>query len=336
MQILDAHTHLSGSDSQESTEDIVACLDACGVDKAFVFTPLVDVHSWQLSDEHLVDVRVHNDYCADLCSGAPDRLLAFCVLNPSPRLANGSHERAADLMIDEAKRCYHDLGMRGVKMVPDGWYPYDPPVIRLYQALADLGMYVAFHSGIFLDGHTGRYCRPSFYEAVHEVPALKGQLAHLSWPWVDECIATLGMETIFYGDDPQRWQLRADLSFGPPDDWQRESWERALVGLPHTMILYASDVFWPCTPERYREQYLQPQLGLFEVAVTDRHLAGEGSKERQAMREAIFFDNCWAHWQAGVREPQQPQAAKRPIATPQARGHHHARPKRRPIAQHRD
>ena len=45
MQILDAHTHLSGSDSQESTEDIVACMDACGVDKAFVFTPLVDVHS---------------------------------------------------------------------------------------------------------------------------------------------------------------------------------------------------------------------------------------------------------------------------------------------------
>src|SRR5262249_55183993 len=179
----------------------------------------------------------------------------------------------------EAKRCYHDLGMRGVKMVPSGWYPDEPPVIRLYQALADLGMYVAFHSGIFPDGRAGRFCRPAFYEAIHEVPGLRAQLAHRSWPWVDECIATLGMETIFHGDNPRKWQLRADLSFGPPDTWQLESWEHALAGLPHTMLLYASDVFWPCTPDRYEEQFLRPQLGLFEVAVTNRKLAPEGSRQ---------------------------------------------------------
>ncbi|HZR98994.1 MAG TPA: amidohydrolase family protein [Chloroflexota bacterium] len=335
MKVLDAHTHLSGSGAHENTEGIVHCLEACEVDKAFVFAPLVDVHSWQLVDEHLNDIRAHNDYCADICSGAPDRLLAFCVLNPAPGLGNGSLDVAVDLMIEEAKRCYHDLGMRGVKMVPDGWYPYDPPVIRLYEALADLGMYVAFHSGIFLDGHAGRFCRPVFYEAVHQVPELRAQLAHLSWPWVDECIATLGMETIFYGNDTSKWQLKADLSFGPPDDWQLKSWELALDSLPHTMFFYASDVFWPCTPERYREQFLQPQLGLFEVAATNGHIAEEGSGKRAKMREEIFFDNCYAHWQAAVREPQQPRAAKQPVLTPRARAHTHDKPKRRPIAQQR-
>ncbi|HZU07056.1 MAG TPA: amidohydrolase family protein [Chloroflexota bacterium] len=333
MKILDAHTHLSGADSGESAEAIVATLDACGVDKAFVFAPLVDVHTWQLVDQHLEDLQAHNAYCADICSAAPDRLLAFCVLNPAPGLAGGSLERAVDLMIEEARRCYYELGIRGVKMVPSGWYPNDPPLIRLYQTLADLGMYVAFHSGIFLDGHAGSYCRPTFYEAVHQVPQLRAQLAHLSWPWVDECIAVLGMETIFYGDDAAKWQLKADLSFGPPDDWQLRSWELALDSLPHSMLCYASDVFWPCTPERYREQFLQPQLGLFEVAVTNCHIAPEGSGERARLREQIFFENAWAHWQAAVREPQQPKAARQPIATPRAnprrQGCHFGRPRRR-------
>lgn len=322
MQVLDAHTHLSGLGSGEKTEDIVATLDGADVTKAFVFAPLVDVRSWQLMDEHIDDVRAHNDYCADVCSGAPDRLLAFAVLNPAPRIAGGSLDRAVDLMIAEAHRCYHELGIRGVKMVPNDWYPYDRPIIRLYQALAELGMYLAFHSGIFLDGHEGRFCRPVFYEAVHEVPGLRAQIAHLSWPWVDECIAVLGMETIFQGDDPAKYQVKADLSFGPPDDWQPEAWQKALDSLPGTMLCYASDVFWPCTVERYREQFLQPQLGLFEVAATQSHKYEAGSPERTQLREQIFHGNAWAHWQAAVREPQQPAKARQVVATPRARNPH--------------
>ena len=80
MKIIDAHTHLSGSETGESAEGIVTCLDKCDIDIAFVFAPLLNVHSWELSDEHLVDIRTHNDYCADLCSQFPERLYGFCVL----------------------------------------------------------------------------------------------------------------------------------------------------------------------------------------------------------------------------------------------------------------
>ena len=41
------------------------------------------------------------------------------------------------------------------------------------------------------------------------------------------------------------------------------------------MPCYASDVFWPCDPEEYREKYLQPQLGLFETATTLSHIVVE-------------------------------------------------------------
>jgi len=306
LNILDAHTHLSGPESGEDARNILDCLDGCDVAKAFVFAPMLDVRTWQASGADLATISAHNDYCAELCRASPDRLLAFCVLNPVPGLAGGSLAEAVGSMIAEAERCYRELGVRGVKMVPQGWYPNDPALLPLYQALADLGMYVVFHSGIFVDGRQGSYCRPTFYEAVHLVPELRAQLAHLSWPWVDECIAVLRMESIFQGGDPGRWQLKADVSFGMPEDWQLEAWQRALGNLPPSMLVYASDVFWPCTPDRYREQYLRPQLGLFEVAASSQHLAPPGSPQRAALRQAIFFDNAWAHWRAAVRDDRPP------------------------------
>ena len=322
MRILDAHTHLSGSETEETSEGIIACLDACEVEMAFVFAPLLDVHSWELTNEHLDDIRLHNDYCADICSGHPDRLLGFCVLNPVAQLAGGSFTQAVDLMIEEVRRCYHELGLRGVKMVPTHWYANDEAMVPLYEEIARLGMYVVFHTGIFMDGQQGSYCRPTYFEGIRRVPELKVQLAHLGWPWVDECIGVLNMEPNIHGSDPAQWQMRADLSFGPPDDWQLSSWQEAVDCLPHPMLIYGSDLFWPCTPERYQEEFLYPQRGLFEVAMTNGHIASEGSPNRKVLREKIFFKNALEHWQAAVREPQRPQKAKRRIQTPRARKSH--------------
>ena len=319
MRIVDAHTHLSGPDSGESAAGILECMDANDVEKAFIIAPLLDVRSFHLTDANLDDIRAHNNYCAAICSAAPDRLLALSVLNPAPALANGSADRAADLMIAEAERVYRELGLRGVKLVPAGWYPYDPPVVRLYNALRDLGMYVLFHVGIFADGLEGRFCRPAFYEAVHEVPGLRAQLAHAGWPWVDECIAVLEMERQIHGDDPSAWQLRVDLSFGPPSDWQLSSWQHAIDALPPGMLCYGSDVFWPCTAERYREQYLRPQLGLFEVAANQSHLVPEGDPKRASVREQIFYQNAWDHWRAGASNPQQPRRVEGSSSDPTTR-----------------
>src|SRR5205085_10829895 len=94
---LDARTHLSASETGENAGGIVACLDACEVDIAFVFAPLLNVHSWELTAEHLDDIRIHNDYCADICSQAPDRLYGFCALNPIAVLAGGSFRLADSL-----------------------------------------------------------------------------------------------------------------------------------------------------------------------------------------------------------------------------------------------
>jgi predicted TIM-barrel fold metal-dependent hydrolase len=314
-RVLDAHTHLTGSENGESAQNIVETLDAVSVDKAFVFAPLLHSQSWQLAENDIDHIQTHNDYCADLCSNAPDRLYGFCVLNPAPALAAGDKRRAVSLMIDEAQRCYHDLGLRGVKMVPAGWYPHDEELLALYRTIAELGMYTVFHVGIFLDAKEGSFCRPTFYEQIHQAEGMRAQLAHVGWPWVDETLAVLLQETMTHGQNPADWQMRTDVSFGPPEDWQLPTWEHTLTSATPARMVYGSDCFWPVDAEEYLRSYLLPQLGLFETAATNTRIAGRDSPERVQYRQDIFFDNAWAHWNAAVREEQKPRRSSSPIRT---------------------
>jgi hypothetical protein len=130
--------------------------------------------------------------------------------------------------------------------------------------------------------------------------------------------------TGLFGQDPEDWDLKVDVSFGPPADYQLEVWQRCIDTLPPAMLLYGTDTFWPMQPEEYRESYLQPQLGLFETATTLGHIVGEGSPAREEYRDMIFFENAYRHWQAAIKEPQKPRPAPEPIETPNAhRGHSH-------------
>src|SRR5919206_267205 len=118
-KILDAHTHLTG---QESAEEILECMNFCGVEKAFVFAPMLNVQAHEITSDSLDDIRTHNDYCAHICSAAPERLLGFCTLNPISSLADGDLGRAVDLMVEEAERCHQELGLRGAgEIVPTHW-----------------------------------------------------------------------------------------------------------------------------------------------------------------------------------------------------------------------
>jgi predicted TIM-barrel fold metal-dependent hydrolase len=322
LPLIDVHTHTSGEGADGPPGAVVRCLEECGVEQAFLFAPLLQPHGLQLTDEHLDDVRRHNDYIAHFCAASPDRLLAFAVLNPNPGLSGGDLEGAVQLMVEEARRCYHELGIRGVKMVPDRWSVDDPRVLPLMNELAELGMYAAFHCGIFLDERSSTYCRPALYEGLHLIEGFHGHLAHLGWPWVDECIATLAMETFHAGPDSKdRWQLKADLSFGSPPDWQLESMCKAINMLPADVLMYASDCFWPCEPTRYLEEFVYPQLATIEAAATlSRTAPPAGSSERVEFRRKIFHHNALAHWETATRgRPQELHRQRSTPRTPRAR-----------------
>ena len=325
LPVVDAHTHTCGSDHDGPPQDVVACLDGCGVDKAFMFAPLLRSQGWELAVEHLDDVRRNNDYIAHFCSYAPERLIAFAVLNPNPAIAGGDKRRAVELMIEEAERCYHELGIRGIKMVPDRWTPEDEEALPLLEALARLGVYVVFHCGIFMDGRSSSFCRPTFYEGIHRVDGFHGHLAHLGWPWVDELVALLMMESYHREPNPDDpWQLKADFSFGPPPDWRVESLLKALDSLAPDQLIYGSDAWWPQTPEQYAKHSLVPHLTAFEAAADlSRQGGGDDPERRARLRTGVFHGNVMSHWAKATRGV--PQNLKPADSAPQTsntwRGH---------------
>jgi predicted TIM-barrel fold metal-dependent hydrolase len=285
-------------------------MDACGIDKAFMFAPLLRPQGWELQVEHLDNIRQNNDYIADFCSHAPERLIAFAVLNPNPGIAGGDKRRAAQLMLEEAERCYGELGIRGVKMVPDRWTAEDEEALPLLEGLARMGMYAVFHSGIFMDERASSYCRPTLYEGIHRIKGFHGHLAHLGWPWVDEELAVLMMESFHRKPDPDDpWQLKADFSFGAPPDWRVETLVKALDSVAPDQLVYGSDCWWPITPEEYLQQSLLPHLATFEAAADQSRQGGdEGSDQRARLRAGVFSNNVMTHWEKATRGvPQEPR-----------------------------
>ena len=234
--IIDAHVHCSGA---ERTDDVLRTFDSAGVDRAVLLAPF-------LSDGYSLDdaasLRRANEHLARLVRGHEDRLVGFAVVDP--------RDPAAPMHLRHA---VETLGLRGVKMVPTGWYPYDREVQPVFAEAHALELPILFHSGIFIDGRSGRFCRPTFFEALRDYPGLRITLAHLGWPWTDEAIA-VGLIDRIHGIAPDRAMFRFDISFGPPPPYRREVLARALEVLGPELLQFGSDCFLPCPGSHVAER----------------------------------------------------------------------------------
>ena len=233
--LIDAHLHLSG---REQTDDVLRSLDEAGVDIAVLLAPFL-TDPYRLDDHD--SLRKGNAHLARLVRGHTDRLVGFAVVNPL-------HTEAPD----DLEYAITDLGLRGLKMVPTGWYPYDDCAHRVYERANRLKLPILFHSGIFIDGRSGRFCRPTFFEALRDHPGLRVTLAHLGWPWCDEANA-VGVIDLINGVPPDDSQFRFDISFGPPPVYRREVLHKALDVLTPRLIQFGSDRFFPCSGPHIRE-----------------------------------------------------------------------------------
>lgn len=258
--IIDAHLHCTG---RESTTAVLRSLDEAQIDHAVLLAPFLG-DGYSLEDPQSL-VRA-NRHLGELVRGHADRLTGFAVVDPRDAQA------PADL-----RRAVEEWGLRGVKMVPSGWYPYDEAVQPTFAAAAELRLPALFHSGIFIDGRSGRFCRPVFFEALREHAGVRVALAHLGWPWTDEALA-VGVIDRIHGVDEDRAAFRFDISFGPPPPYRREVLERALAVVGAGLLQYGSDCFLPCDGAAIAERRrwvedLLDEIGV-DVAVRERIFGG--------------------------------------------------------------
>ncbi|MFC3204649.1 amidohydrolase family protein [Aquamicrobium soli] len=262
--IIDAHLHTSG---REDADGVLRSLDEADVDMAVLLAPFL-TEPYSLTNRE--SLREGNRHLSRLVAGHKDRLLGFAVVNPLHHEAASDLEAAAELP-----------GICGLKLVPTGWYPYDDCAHRVYEVAVRLGLPILFHSGIFIDGRSGRFCRPSFYEVVRDYPGLRVTLAHLGWPWCDEANA-VGLIDRINGVDPAESQFRFDISFGPPPAYREGVLRLAFDILGAQQMQFGSDRFLPCPGAHIRSaiEEVHDLLDRLDIATEDRRelMSGTAAK----------------------------------------------------------
>ena len=235
--LIDAHLHCTG---REDSTEVLQALDEAEVDIGVLLAPFLS-EGYSLDDP--ASLRRANAHLSRLVRPHADRLVGFAVIDPRDPQAP-----------QDLRHAVEELGLKGVKMVPTGWYPYDHEVQPALAMASQLELPVLFHSGIFIDGRSGRFCRPSFFEAMREHPRARVALAHLGWPWTDEAIA-VGLIDRIHGVPADDCLFRFDISFGPPPPYRLEVLRRALDVLGPELLQFGSDCFLPCSGAHIAERH---------------------------------------------------------------------------------
>ncbi len=216
----DCHIHCG---RQADGSEVLKAMDAQEMDRALLIAPPM-----KDSNEELVESI---EIISRICAPDPDRLIGFAWIEP-PLSGSVDHVQMAA-----------DKGLRGIKMIPDHWYPYEERFFPVYERIQEVHKPILFHSGIlFGNMDSSRFCRPVNYEVMIHFPKVKFALAHISWPWTDECIAVAGrMRAAVSRGDIGQMQMYIDTTRGTPDSYRTDALDKALKYLGPERLIYGSD-----------------------------------------------------------------------------------------------
>lgn len=257
MKIIDCHVHLSGKVTKSDVETFMEKTKIDGLH-------LMSRNPFRMPKK----ARQFIGELAKLHAALPNAIVPLAWIDP----------RAKDA-VKVAEWAVRQAGMRGIKMIPNGWYPEDPRAREVYAAAQELGVFVQFHSGILWSrSDSSRYCRPAFFEVMWDFPKVRFSLAHIGWPWCDECIAVVQKFNVVRPDEDQAF---ADLTPGTPPIYRRDAMEKclAVVGAEH--MLFGSDSSLPTQTVRtgmwQKDNALLKDL---DVPKKDRQKIFSGNAER--------------------------------------------------------
>ena len=200
--ILDGHVHV-----REMGGDPAALLESmsnAGVDGGILISfipPCFSKRDYDDSAERLDDVMRWAE--------GNENLFPFFWIDPT-------EDGALDQVATATER-----GVAGFKVICDHFYPGDDRPMEVFGAIARAGKPMLFHSGILWDHKpSGNFCRPCNFEALLEIKGLRFTLAHISWPWFDECIAVYGKALAACSG---KAEMFIDVTPGTPPIYRREA-----------------------------------------------------------------------------------------------------------------
>ncbi len=237
--ILDGHIHMFGGPIDG--DRLIKEMNEAGVDGGIIISLPPRHESSPGAKERL-------DKLFQICRGK-DTLYPFFWIDPV--------EDSAPEQVSMAL----EYGVKGFKVICSHHYPGDERAMKVYQAIADAGKPILFHSGILWDGKfSSKYNRPAEFEALLEIRNLKFALAHVSWPWCDECIAVYGKFLNAYSlRRDVTCEMFIDITPGTPPIYREEVLTKLFtVGYSiEDNIIYGTD----CNTARYNRDWVREWTG---------------------------------------------------------------------------
>lgn len=164
-----------------------------------------------------------------------DTLFPFFFINPTDQDAIEQVDMAVE------------AGIAGFKIICASHMPNDPRAVPTYLKIASVNKPILFHSGILYDGKnaSGNYNRPCGFEVLLKIPKLRFALAHISWPWTDECISVYGKFCNYLEcfSHENAAEMFVDTTPGTPRLYRRDALTKLLEQHPSVAkhIIWGSD-----------------------------------------------------------------------------------------------
>ena len=224
MRIVDCHVHVEG---QVEAGALLASMDGNGVHRILAMSEY-ERNSREKAAENLRQVQ-------RLIQASPERIGGLAWINPAMSGA-----------VELAEKALCDWGFSGIKIIPDHWFVYEERFEPFWEKLHSLSASVLFHTGIlyaFDDG--SRFCRPVYLEKLLHYPNIRFAMAHVSWPWCEECLAVMGRMQAAAREKGFEWQSYIDTTPGTPPHIREHAVRNAVDFCGPDRILFGSDSMIP-------------------------------------------------------------------------------------------
>ena len=274
--ILDGHIHVKSL--QAAPKPLLERMSRAGVDGGVVISAMPEN-----MEEHASPFEERLEHILRFCRDEPF-LFPFLFLNPTGENA-----------LEQIDRAVKD-GIAGFKIICNRFYPGDPRCMEVYRHIAGYGKPILLHSGILWDGRnpSGAYNRPVEFEPLLQVQGLRFALAHISWPWCDECTAVYGK--FCHARSTERdgaAQMFIDNTPGTPEIYRRDALAK-LFGAGYDIgenLIFGTDNCAESYDEKWAKRWIETDTRIYEEL---------GLSPKEINR--IFSQNLFRFLQGGQKE----------------------------------
>jgi predicted TIM-barrel fold metal-dependent hydrolase len=275
--IIDCHVHTNPQ--PQSREELIKQLDIAGIDRIVLLSYSPASFYRESTEGEIFGKPVTPAFALEQVmewAVFSDRIIPFFWIDPLDGDAFDQVDKAVA------------AGVAGFKVISNRFFPGDNRPMQVWEHIAKTNKPILFHSGILYgNGPWSQYNRPAGFEPLFEIPGLRFALAHVSWPWCDECLAVFGYWQNRKYRGTTSAEMFIDATPGTPRIYRREVFSKIYtIGYDiEDNLIFGTD----CN-SKYRADYAKEILAMDKDAMDNAGVSAE-QREKYYSKNTLRFLN---------------------------------------------